>query len=96
MVPTDTPGFSAKDIVHKLSMRDSVQRELHIEDRRLPPDAMLPEPKGLLGQFASLNEARYGIIWGAVGAARDCYECALEYPNSREQFGKPSASFQLT
>jgi glutaryl-CoA dehydrogenase len=96
LVPTDTPGFSAKDIVPKLSMRDSVQSELHIEDRRLPPDAMLPEPKGLLGPFASLNEARYGIIWGAVGAARDCYECALEYPNSREQFGKPSASFQLT
>ena len=96
LVPTDTPGFSAKDIVHKLSMRASVQCELHLEDCRLPSDAMLPEAKGLRGPFASLNEARYGIIWGAIGAARDCYECVLEYSKSRVQFGKPIASFQLT
>ncbi len=96
LVPTDTPGFSAKDIVHKVSMRASVQSELHLEDCRLPSDAMLPEAKGLRGPFACLNEARYGIIWGAMGAARDCYECALEYSKSRIQFGKPIASFQLT
>ncbi|CAN5322438.1 acyl-CoA dehydrogenase family protein [soil metagenome] len=96
LVPTDTPGFSAKDIVHKVSMRASVQSELHLEDCRLPSDAMLPEAKGLRGPFACLNEARYGIIWGAMGAARDCYECALEYSKNRIQFGKPIASFQLT
>ena len=96
LVPTDAPGFSAKDIVHKVSMRASVQTELHLEDCRLPSDAMLPEAKGLRGPFACLNEARYGIIWGAMGAARDCYECALEYSKSRVQFGKPIASFQLT
>ncbi|CAA9458513.1 MAG: Glutaryl-CoA dehydrogenase [uncultured Rubrobacteraceae bacterium] len=96
LVPTDTPGFSAKDIVHKVSMRASVQSELHLEDCRLPSDAMLPEAKGLRGPFACLGEARYGIIWGAMGAARDCYECALEYSKNRIQFGKPIASFQLT
>ncbi len=96
LVPTDAPGFSARDIVHKVSMRASVQTELHLEDCRLPSDAMLPEAKGLGGPFACLNEARYGIIWGAMGAARDCYECALEYSKNRIQFGKPIASFQLT
>jgi glutaryl-CoA dehydrogenase len=96
LVPTDTPGFSAKDIVHKVSMRASVQSELHLEDCRLPSDAMLPDAKGLRGPFACLGEARYGIIWGAMGAARDCYECALEYSKNRIQFGKPIASFQLT
>jgi glutaryl-CoA dehydrogenase len=96
LVPTDTPGLSAKDIVHKVSMRASVQSELHLEDCRLPSDAMLPEAEGLRGPFACLDEARYGIIWGAMGAARDCYECALEYSKNRIQFGKPIASFQLT
>jgi glutaryl-CoA dehydrogenase len=96
LIPTNTPGFSAKDILHKVSMRASVQSELYLEDCRLPSDAMLPEAKGLRGPFACLNEARYGIIWGAVGAARDCYECALEYSKNRVQFGKPIASFQLT
>ncbi len=97
LVPThNTSGFCAKDIVHKVSMRASVQSELHLQDCRLPESAMLPEAKGLKGPFACLNEARYGIIWGAMGAARDCYECALEYSKSREQFGKPIASFQLT
>ncbi len=96
LVPTDTPGFSAKDIVHKVSMRASVQSELYLEDCRLPSEAMLPEAKGLRGPFACLNEARYAVIWGAMGAARDCYECALEYSKSRIQFGKPIASFQLT
>jgi glutaryl-CoA dehydrogenase len=96
LIPTGTPGFSARDIVHKLSMRASVQCELHLEDCRLPPEAMLPKAEGLRGPFSCLSEARYGIIWGAMGAARDCYECALEYSKRREQFGKPIASFQLT
>jgi glutaryl-CoA dehydrogenase len=96
LIPTDTPGFSAVDIVHKVSLRASVQCELILEDCRLPAEAMLPEAKGLRGPFSCLNEARYGIIWGAMGAARDCYECALEYSKNRIQFEKPIASFQLT
>ena len=76
-------------------MRTSVQTELYLEDCRRPSDAMLPEAKGLHGP-ACLNEARYGTIWGAMGAARGCYECALEYSKSLVQFGKPIASFQLT
>jgi glutaryl-CoA dehydrogenase len=96
LVPTSTPGFSATDILHKVSLRASVQCELALEDCRLPAEAMLPEAKGLRGPFSCLNEARYGIIWGAMGAARDCYECALEYSKNRIQFGKPIASFQLT
>ncbi len=96
LVPTSTPGFSATDILHKVSMRASVQCELALEDCRLPAEAMLPEAKGLRGPFSCLNEARYGIIWGAMGAARDCYECALDYSKNRIQFGKPIASFQLT
>jgi glutaryl-CoA dehydrogenase len=96
LVPTDTPGFQARNIEHKLSMRSSIQCDLTFEDIRLPESAMLPEVKGLRGPFACLNEARYGIIWGAMGAARDCYECALDYAKQREQFGKPIAGFQLT
>src|SRR4028119_1781691 len=96
LVPTDTPGFSAKDITPKLSMRISVQCDLSLEDVRLPGSAMLPEAKGLRGPFSCLSEARYGIIWGSMGAARDSYEAALEYAGRREQFGKPVAGFQLT
>ena len=96
LVPTGTAGFSAKDITGKLSMRASVQCELFLEDVRLPEGAMLPKAEGLKGPFACLNEARYGIVWGAMGAARDCFECALEYSEGREQFGKPVAGFQLT
>jgi glutaryl-CoA dehydrogenase len=96
LVPTDTPGFSAKDITPKLSMRISVQCDLSLEDVRLPESAMLPEAKGLRGPFSCLSEARYGIIWGSMGAARDSYEAALEYAGEREQFGKPVAAFQLT
>src|SRR5215210_5079580 len=95
LVPTDTDGFSATDITPKLSMRASVQCDLRLEDVRLPESAMLPEARGLGGPFACLNEARYGIIWGAMGAARDCYESALDYAKEREQFGRPIASFQL-
>ena len=96
LVPTGTAGFSAKDITGKLSMRASVQCELFLEDVWLPEGAMLPKAEGLKGPFACLNEARYGIVWGAMGAARDCFECALEYSKGREQFGKPVAGFQLT
>ncbi len=96
LVPTDTQGFSARDIQQKLSMRASVQCDLFLNEVRLPEDAMLPKAEGLGGPFACLNEARYGIIWGSMGAARDCYEAALGYAKEREQFGKLVASFQLT
>jgi len=95
LVPTDTPGFSARDITPKLSMRASIQCDVHLEDVGLPEGAMLPEARGLGGPFSCLNEARYGIIWGAMGAARDCYESALAYAKEREQFGEPIGSFQL-
>src|SRR5215213_9285861 len=95
LVPTDTPGFSATDITPKLSMRASIQCDIKLQDVRLPEGAMLPEARGLSGPFACLGEARYGIIWGAMGAARDCYEAALAYAMEREQFGRPIASFQL-
>jgi glutaryl-CoA dehydrogenase len=95
LVPTNTAGFSAQDITPKLSMRASVQCDIHLDDVRLPKSAMLPEARGLGGPFACLGEARYGIIWGSMGAARDCYESALAYAMEREQFGKPIASFQL-
>jgi glutaryl-CoA dehydrogenase len=96
LVPTDTPGYTAIDIEHKLSLRASIQSELHFEDLRLPESAVLPEVTGLKGPFTCLGEARYGIIWGVMGAARDSYECALEYSKGREQFGKAVSSFQLT
>jgi glutaryl-CoA dehydrogenase len=95
LVPTDAPGFSATDITAKVSMRASVQCDISLEDVRLPEGAMLPEAKGLKGPFACLNEARYGIVWGSMGAARDCFETALGYAREREQFGQPIASFQL-
>jgi glutaryl-CoA dehydrogenase len=95
VVPTSTPGFEAKDITGKFSMRSSIQCDLTFEQMRLPESAMLPGVKGLKGPFACLNEARYGIIWGAMGAARDCYEVALDYAKEREQFDRPVASFQL-
>jgi glutaryl-CoA dehydrogenase len=95
LVPTETEGFHAKDITGKFSMRSSIQCDRSLEDVRLPESAMLPGVKDLRGPFACLNEARYGIIWGAMGAARDCYEAALSYARDREQFGKPIASFQL-
>ena len=95
LVPTDSAGFTAKDITPKLSMRASIQCDIDLKNVRLPEGAMLPEARGLGGPFACLNEARYGIIWGAMGAARDCYESALAYAKEREQFGRPIASFQL-
>lgn len=96
LVPTETPGFSAQDIEHKLSMRSSIQCDLTLENVRLPGSARLPGAEGMRGPFACLNEARYGIIWGSMGAARSCLGCAVEYAKGREQFGKPIAGFQLT
>jgi len=96
VVPTSTPGFSAAKIQRKLSLRASVTAELAFDDLRLPGDAVFPEVRGLKGPLSCLNEARYGILWGAVGAARACYAEALSYSLEREQFGAPLASFQLS
>jgi len=96
LVPTDTPGFSATAIEPKLGMRASIQAEITLTDVRLPADAVLPDARGLRGPFSCLNEARYGIMWGAMGAARDAYEDALAYALERRQFGVPIAAFQLT
>ncbi|WP_026548639.1 acyl-CoA dehydrogenase family protein [Arthrobacter sp. Br18] len=96
VVPTDTPGFKAVPIVQKLSMRASIQCDVELTDIRLPGTALLPKAKGLRGPFECLNEARYGIIWGAMGAARDSYFAALDYSRERLQFGRPLAGYQLT
>jgi glutaryl-CoA dehydrogenase len=96
VVPTSTKGFTATKIGRKLSLRASVTAELSLDNVRLPRDAIFPEVRGLKGPLSCLNEARYGILWGAVGAARACYEEALSYSLEREQFGKPLASYQLT
>jgi glutaryl-CoA dehydrogenase len=96
VVPTSAPGFSAVPIEPKLSMRASVQCDITLDGVRVPADALLPEHPGLAGPFACLDEARYGIVWGAVGAARDAFEAALAYAQGREQFGTPIAGFQLT
>ena len=96
LVPTGTAGFTATVIAQKLSMRASIQCEIELAEVRLPASAMLPKAKGLRGPFECLNEARYGIIWGAMGAARDSYIAALEYSKERLQFGKPLAGYQLT
>jgi glutaryl-CoA dehydrogenase len=95
VVPTETRGFTATDITGKLSMRASVQCDIALEGCRVGADAMLPEARGLRGPFTCLNSARYGILWGVMGAARSAYESALEYTRGREQFGKPIAGFQL-
>jgi len=96
LVPRGTRGFSSRDIHKKLSLRASVTSELSLDDVRVPADARLPEAEGLRGPLGCLSEARYGIIWGAVGAGRTCYEAAVEYAKTREQFGKPIGAFQLT
>ncbi|MEZ2371812.1 acyl-CoA dehydrogenase family protein [Arthrobacter sp. RCC_34] len=96
IVPTDTPGFTATPIQPKLSMRASVQCDLELNEVRLPATALLPGAKGLRGPFECLNEARYGIAWGAMGAARDSYLAALEYSQQRLQFDRPLAGYQLT
>ncbi len=96
VVPTDTPGYSAFPIERKLSMRVSVQCDITLTDVRLPADAVLPHTVGIAGPLGCLNEARYGIIWGAMGAARDSFEAALRYTLDRKQFDQPLAGFQLT
>ncbi|MFF3518535.1 acyl-CoA dehydrogenase family protein [Streptomyces sp. NPDC002573] len=96
LVPTSTPGFTATPIQSKLSMRASIQCDITLDDVRLAPDAVLPGVTGLKGPLSCLDEARYGILWGALGAARDSYEAALAYTLQREQFGRPIAGFQLT
>jgi glutaryl-CoA dehydrogenase len=96
VVEKGTPGFSAPEMHHKLSLRASVSSELVLDGVRVPEENRLTEARSLRAPLSCLNEARYGIVWGAVGAARACYEAALEYAGSREQFGKPIAGFQLT
>ncbi|MYR08443.1 acyl-CoA dehydrogenase [Gordonia sp. SID5947] len=96
VVPTDTPGFSAPEIHKKVSLRASVTSELVLDGVRLPQSAMLPEARGLRGPLTSLGEARFGIIFGSVGAARDCLEVAVDYAKTREVFDKPLAGYQLT
>jgi glutaryl-CoA dehydrogenase len=95
VVPTDTPGFVANDIHRKISLRASVTSELVLTDVRLPADAVLPGVAGMRGPLSCLSEARFGIVFGAVGAARACYEAALAYTTERKQFDRPLAGFQL-
>ena len=95
-VPTDTPGFAAREITRKMSLRASVTGEITLDDVRLPESARLPEARGLKAPLSCLTEARFGIVWGALGAARDCLSVALDYAATREQFGRPIAGFQLT
>ena len=96
VLPTDTPGFAAHEIHHKLSLRASVTAELTLDEVRLPGDAVFPDVTGLKGPLSCLSEARYGILWGALGAARTCLEAARRYSIERTQFGRPLAGFQLT
>jgi len=96
IVPASTPGFSAQEIHRKLSLRASVTSSLHFDDVRLPASAVLPGVTGLKGPLSCLTEARYGILWGVVGAARACLEAAVDYARTRIQFGKPIGAFQLT
>jgi glutaryl-CoA dehydrogenase len=95
-VPMDTPGVSAREVRHKLSLRASSTGELVLDEVRLPADAQLPGAHGLKAPLSCLTEARYGIVWGALGAARECLHTALDYAGTREQFGRPIAAFQLT
>jgi glutaryl-CoA dehydrogenase len=95
LVPRGTRGFTTQDIHKKLSLRASITSELLLDDVRLPGEAMLPEATSLRGPLSCLNEARYGIVWGAAGAARACLEAALDYSRHRIQFERPIASFQI-
>jgi glutaryl-CoA dehydrogenase len=96
VVPTSTPGFSAPEIHRKLSLRASVTSSLYFDDVRLPASAVLPGVTGLKGPLSCLSEARFGILWGVVGAGRACLEAAIDYAKTRVQFGKPIGGFQLT
>jgi glutaryl-CoA dehydrogenase len=95
-VPTSAPGFTVREIRHKMSLRASATGEIVLDGVRLPDDARLPGARGLKAPLSCLNEARFGIIWGALGAARDCLDVTLDYAATREQFGRPIAGFQLT
>lgn len=95
-VPMDTPGVTVREIRHKMSLRASVTGEISLDEVRLPAAARLPEAIGLKAPLGCLTEARHGIVWGALGAARDCLETALDYATGRTQFGRPLAAFQLT
>ncbi|MEO6414095.1 MAG: acyl-CoA dehydrogenase family protein [Pedococcus sp.] len=96
VVPTDSPGFSAPEIKHKMSLRASVTSELVLDGVRLPADAVFPDVTGLKGPLSCLSEARYGIVWGSLGAARSSLDTARRYSIERHQFGRPLAGFQLT
>ncbi|MTJ66054.1 acyl-CoA dehydrogenase [Nocardia seriolae] len=96
VVPTDTPGFSAREMKHKLSLRASITAELSLDGVRLPAEAVLPEARGLAAPLGCRSEARFGIIFGALGAARDCLSAAIDYARTREVFDKPLAAYQLT
>ncbi|XBB68014.1 acyl-CoA dehydrogenase family protein [Nocardioides sp. WV_118_6] len=96
VVPTDTPGFTAPEIKRKLSLRASVTSELVLDGVRLPADAVFPEVRGLRGPLSCLDEARFGIVFGSLGAARDCLETTIAYAQQREIFDKPLAAYQLT
>ncbi|MDH2442426.1 acyl-CoA dehydrogenase family protein [Amnibacterium sp. CER49] len=95
VVPTATPGFQAVPIRGKLSMRASIQCDVHLDEVRVPADALLPGARGLSGPFGCLNEARFGIVWGVLGAARACIEAALGHATGRVVFGEPIAARQL-
>ncbi|HWX08805.1 MAG TPA: acyl-CoA dehydrogenase family protein, partial [Gaiellaceae bacterium] len=96
LVEKGTPGFEAPEMKHKLSLRASITSELVLHDVRVPEENRFPEVDSLRGPLSCLNEARYGIVWGAVGAARACFEAALDYSKERMVFGKPIAGYQLT
>lgn len=96
LVPAGTPGFTATPIGQKLSMRASIQCDIELDAVRVPASAQLPGAEGLRGPFTCLNQARYGIVWGVMGAALDSYRAALAYVQGREVFGKPIAAYQLT
>src|SRR4029450_768740 len=96
IVPTDTEGFSTSDVNRKLSLRASVTSELVLDNVRLRADAVLPGVTGLKGPLSCLSEARFGIVWGSMGAARACFESALAYATTRVQWGKPIGGVQLT
>jgi glutaryl-CoA dehydrogenase len=95
-VPMDTAGVSVREVTHKMSLRASLTGEISLDDVRLPASARLPGARGLRGPLSCLTEARFGIIWGALGAARDCLATALDYATTREQFGRPIGGFQMT
>jgi glutaryl-CoA dehydrogenase len=96
VVPMNAPGVTVREIRHKMSLRASATGEIVLDDVRLPEDARLPAADGLKAPLSCLTEARFGIVWGALGAARDCLHTAIEYAVTREQFGRPIAGFQLT